>query len=56
MFLLLAAGMPIGFAMGLSAFAGTLLLIDRQAALALIGETAHHTAVTDNCRSCRCSS
>ena len=28
MFLLLAVGMPIGFAMGLSAFVGTLLLID----------------------------
>src|SRR5438067_12658377 len=37
LFVLLFAGMPIGFAMGLSAFIGTLLLIDLQAALALLG-------------------
>ena len=48
MFLLLAGGMPIGFAMGLSAFVGTLLLIDGQAALALLGQTAYETAVTYN--------
>src|SRR3954469_9593408 len=48
MFLLLAIGMPIGFAMGLSAFVGTLLLIDGPAALALLGQTAHDTAVTYN--------
>ena len=30
MFVLLFCGMPIGFAMGLSAFVGTLLLIDAQ--------------------------
>ena len=48
MFLLLALGMPIGFAMGLSAFVGTLLLIDGQAALALLGQTAYETAVTYN--------
>src|SRR3954453_12979856 len=48
MFLLLAIGMPIGFAMGLSAFVGTLLLIDGQAALALLGQTAYDTAVTYN--------
>ena len=46
LFVLLAAGMPIGFAMALSAFAGTLLLIDLQAALALLGQTAYDTAVT----------
>jgi tripartite ATP-independent transporter DctM subunit len=40
--------MPIGFAMGLSAFVGTLLLIDAQAALALLGQTAYDTAVTYN--------
>ena len=34
---LLGGGMPIGFAMGLSAFIGTLLLIDAGAALALLG-------------------
>src|SRR3954451_15671126 len=48
MFLLLAVGMPIGFAMGLSAFVGTLVLIDGQAALALLGQTAYDTAVTYN--------
>src|SRR5919198_1861409 len=48
LFVLLAAGMPIGFAMGLSAFLGTLLLIDAQAALALLGQTAYETALTYN--------
>src|SRR3954452_41007 len=48
MFLLLAIGMPIGFAMGLSAFVGTLLLIDAQAAFSLLGQTAYDTAVTYN--------
>src|SRR5438132_14198983 len=48
LFVLLAAGMPIGFAMGLSAFIGTLLLIDVQAALALLGQTAYETAFTYN--------
>src|SRR5437773_7832583 len=48
MFVLLFCGMPIGFAMGLSAFVGTLLLIDAQAALALLGQTAYETALTYN--------
>src|SRR2546430_13943486 len=48
LFVLLFAGMPIGFAMGLSAFIGPLLLIDLQAALALLGQTASETAVTYN--------
>ena len=48
LFLLLTGGMPIGFAMGLSAFLGTLLLIDGQAALALLGQTAYETALTYN--------
>src|SRR5437660_1871001 len=48
MFALLFCGMPIGFAMGLSAFVGTLLLIDAQAALALLGQTAYETAFTYN--------
>jgi tripartite ATP-independent transporter DctM subunit len=48
LFVLLAAGMPIGFAMGLSAFLGTLLLIDAQASLALLGQTAYETALTYN--------
>ena len=46
MFLLLAAGMPIGFAMGLSAFLGTLLLLDASAVLALLGQTASETGLT----------
>src|SRR5947207_3586015 len=48
LFVLLAEGMPIGFAMVLSAFVGTLLLIDAQAALALLGQTAYETAFTYN--------
>ena len=48
LFVLLAAGMPIGFAMGLSAFLGTLLLIDARAALALLGQTAYETGLTYN--------
>jgi tripartite ATP-independent transporter DctM subunit len=48
LFLLLAAGMPIGFAMGLSAFLGTLMLINVSAALALLGQTAYETALTYN--------
>jgi tripartite ATP-independent transporter DctM subunit len=46
LFLLLAAGMPIGFAMGLSAFLGTLTLIGGDAALALLGQTAYETGLT----------
>jgi C4-dicarboxylate transporter, DctM subunit len=46
LFVLLAGGMPIGFAMGLSAFIGTLLLIDAGAALALLGQTAYETAMS----------
>jgi C4-dicarboxylate transporter DctM subunit len=46
LFLLLAAGMPIGFAMGLAAFLGTLFLLDSGASLALLGQTAYETALT----------
>ncbi|GIX49276.1 MAG: C4-dicarboxylate ABC transporter permease [Candidatus Tectimicrobiota bacterium] len=46
MFLLLAAGMPIGLAMGLAGTAGTLVLLDARAALALLGQTAYETAIT----------
>lgn len=46
LFILLAAGMPIGFAMGLTAFIGTLFLIDSGASLALLGQTAYETALT----------
>ena len=43
LFVLLAGGMPLGFAMGLSGFLGTLLLIDGGASLALLGQTAYET-------------
>jgi tripartite ATP-independent transporter DctM subunit len=46
LFALLAAGMPIGFAMGLSALIGMLFLIDSGASLALLGQTAYETALT----------
>jgi C4-dicarboxylate transporter, DctM subunit len=48
MFVLLFCGMPIGFAMGLAAVVGTLLLVDAQAAFSLLGITAYDTAVTYN--------
>ena len=48
LFVLLAGGMPIGFAMGLSGFLGTLLLIDVDASLALLGQTAYETALAYN--------
>jgi tripartite ATP-independent transporter DctM subunit len=46
LFVLLAGGMPIGFAMGLSAFLGMLFFIPIDAALALLGQTAYETALT----------
>ena len=48
LFVLLVGGMPLGFAMGLSGFLGTLLLIDIGAALALLGQTAYETGLTYN--------
>ena len=48
LFVLLAGGMPLGFAMGLSGFLGMLLLIDGNAALALLGQTAYETGLTYN--------
>ncbi len=45
MFLLLAAGLPIGFAMGTAGLVGTMLLIDVTAALALLGQTAFETVI-----------
>ena len=48
LFVLLAAGMPLGFAMGLSGFLGTLLLIDVNASLALLGQTAYETGLAYN--------
>ena len=46
MFGLLAFGMPIGFAMGISAMVGMFFLLDEDAALALLGQTAYETAIT----------
>jgi tripartite ATP-independent transporter DctM subunit len=46
LFALLAAGMPIGFAMGIAAFLGTLSMIDADAALSLLGQTAYETGIT----------
>ena len=46
LFALLAAGMPIGFAMAGAGFLGSLLLIDLDAALSLLGQTAYETAIT----------
>lgn len=46
MFLLLAVGLPIGFAMGTAAVAGMMLLISTDAAMGLLGQTAYWTAIT----------
>ncbi len=46
LFVLLAAGMPIGFAMAGAGFVGSLLMIDLDAALALLGQTAFETPIT----------
>lgn len=48
LFVLLAIGLPIGFAMGLSGFLGSMALIDFNAALALLGQTAYETPITYN--------
>jgi C4-dicarboxylate transporter, DctM subunit len=48
LFVLLAGGVPLGFAMALSGFVGTLLLIDVDAALALLGQTAYETGLAYN--------
>ncbi len=46
LFVFLAAGMPIGFAMAGAGFLGSLLLIDLNAALSLLGQTAYETPIT----------
>ncbi len=46
LFALLAIGTPIGFAMAGAGFLGSLLLIDLDAALALLGQTAYETPIT----------
>jgi len=48
LFVLLALGLPIGFAMGVTGFVGSLMLIDADAALALLGQTAYETVITYN--------
>ncbi|MCD6074980.1 MAG: dicarboxylate transporter, DctM subunit, partial [Rhodospirillales bacterium] len=46
LFILLALGMPLGFAMLVPAFLGLLLLLDLRAALALLGNTTYETGKT----------
>ena len=48
LFVLLAIGLPIGFAMAVTGFLGSTLLIDFNAALALLGQTAYETPITYN--------
>ena len=46
LFVLLAIGMPIGFAMAAAGFFGSMLLIDLDAALSLLAQTAFETTIT----------
>ena len=46
MFALLAIGLPIGFAMAVTGFTGSIFLIDLDAALSLLGQTAYETTIT----------
>ena len=48
MFVLLAAGMPIGFAMGAIGTAGFFLLIGIEPSLSLLGLTAYETVITND--------
>ncbi len=48
LFFLLAIGLPIGFAMAATGFLGSTMLIDLNAALALLGQTAYETPITFN--------
>ena len=48
LFFLLAIGLPIGFAMASTGFLGSVLLIDLNAALSLLGQTAYETPITFN--------
>ena len=48
LFFLLAIGLPIGFSMAATGFLGSALLIDIDAALALLGQTAFETTITFN--------
>jgi C4-dicarboxylate transporter DctM subunit len=48
MFVLLAIGLPIGFTMAATGFLGSAMLIDFNAAMALLGQTAFETPITYN--------
>jgi tripartite ATP-independent transporter DctM subunit len=48
LFGLLAIGLPIGFAMAATGFLGSIMLIDLNAALSLLGQTAYETTITFN--------
>jgi C4-dicarboxylate transporter DctM subunit len=48
LFALLAIGLPIGFAMAVTGFIGSAMLIDFGAAMALLGQTAYETPITYN--------
>ena len=48
LFALLAIGLPIGFAMAATGFLGSIVLIDLNAALSLLGQTAFETTITFN--------
>ena len=48
LFFLLAIGLPIGFSMAATGFLGSALLIDIDAALALLGQTAFETNLQDS--------
>lgn len=48
LFGLLALGMPIGFALGLTATVGTLVLVNPHGALSLLGSTVFETAIDYN--------
>ena len=48
LFVLLAIGLPIGFAMAVTGFLGSAMLIDFNAAMALLGQTAFETPITYN--------
>lgn len=48
LFVLLAIGLPIGFSMAVTGFLGSAMLIDFNAAMALLGQTAFETPITYN--------
>jgi C4-dicarboxylate transporter, DctM subunit len=48
LFFLLAIGLPIGFAMAATGFLGSAILIDMNAAMSLLGQTAFETTITFN--------